>query len=311
MIETHAKNRNILFLGRCGEHSARRIIFDIGDWVASFGPGKAQLLAQRTGDSDPYPCAIHQNGSTVIWEIASSDVARPGHDGCCELRYLVGDYVVKSQVWTTVVYQSLGSNAETVPEPWQGWVDQVVQVAAAAELAADRAEAVISSTISIGKNGNWYVGETDTRVSATGPKGDTGPQGSTGPKGDTGPQGEPGPKGDTGAKGDTGPKGATGPKGDTGATGKTPVLSIGSVTTLAAGSQATASIGGTAENPTLNLGLPAGQNGSSADLPEVTRADDGSILQVVDGSWSVLALKDSSVKTYIDDYINEALGGEY
>ena len=91
MIETHAKNRNILFLGRCGEHSARRIIFDIGDWVASFGPGKAQLLTQRTGDSDPYPCAIHQNGNTVIWEIASSDVARPGHDGCCELRYLVGD----------------------------------------------------------------------------------------------------------------------------------------------------------------------------------------------------------------------------
>ena len=43
----------------------------------------------------------------------------------------------------------------------------------------------------------------------------------------------------------------------------------------------------------------------------MTQADDGSILQVVDGSWSVLALKDSSVKTYIDDYINEALGGEY
>ncbi len=74
----------------------------------------------------------------------------------------------------------------------------------------------------IGINGNWYVNGTDTGVSATGPKGDTGSQG---PAGTTGPQG---PKGDAFTYSDfteaqlkalTGPTGATGPKGDTGPQG--------------------------------------------------------------------------------------------
>lgn len=65
-----------------------------------------------------------------------------------------------------------------------------------------------------------------------------------------GPQGEPGEKGDTGSPG---------AKGDTGAT---PNLQIGTVTTLPAGSDATASVSGTAENPLLNLGIPKGADGS-------------------------------------------------
>jgi hypothetical protein len=46
-------------------------------------------------------------------------------------------------------------------------------------------------------------------------------------------------------------------------------------------------------------------------LPAVTTADNNKILQVVNGAWVVVALENSAVKTYIDDYINEALGGEY
>ena len=98
-----------------------------------------------------------------------------------------------------------------------------------------------------------------------GEKGDTGPQGEKGDKGDTGAQG---PKGDTGAQGPKGDTGAQGPKGDTGetgpqgATGATPNLQIGSVETLDAGSDATASITGTPENPLLNLGIPKGADGA-------------------------------------------------
>lgn len=54
------------------------------------------------------------------------------------------------------------------------------------------------------------------------------------------------------------------PKGDKGDTGETPDLSIGTVTTLSAGADATATITGTAENPVLNLGLPKGADGSLA-----------------------------------------------
>lgn len=100
---------------------------------------------------------------------------------------------------------------------------------------ADKTEKLYQSVVQIadkiptvGENGNWYVGENDTGISATGPQGPKGDTGATGPqglKGDTGSIGPQGPKGDTGAtgpqglKGDTGAIGPQGPKGDTGATG--------------------------------------------------------------------------------------------
>lgn len=54
-------------------------------------------------------------------------------------------------------------------------------------------------------------------------------------------------------------KGEDGAKGDTGAT---PQFAIGEVTTLDSGSNATASITGTTENPLLNLGIPKGDTGT-------------------------------------------------
>lgn len=50
----------------------------------------------------------------------------------------------------------------------------------------------------IGENGNWWVGDTDTGVSAAGSGGE-GTQGPPGPKGDKGDPGEPGPQGEKGA----------------------------------------------------------------------------------------------------------------
>ena len=81
-----------------------------------------------------------------------------------------------------------------------------------------------------------------------------------GPQGDTGPQGPQGDKGETGATGAEGPAGADG---QPGADGVTPNIQIGTVETLPAGSDATASITGTPENPLLNLGIPKGADGAS------------------------------------------------
>lgn len=59
-----------------------------------------------------------------------------------------------------------------------------------------------------------------------------------------------------------------------GATGATPNLTIGTVTTGAAGTDASASITGTAENPVLNLTIPKGADGdvSSASIASVYNA---------------------------------------
>lgn len=89
----------------------------------------------------------------------------------------------------------------------------------------------------VGDNGNWFVGSDDTGKPSRGEKG------------------EPG---SPGAKGEPGSPGAKGDKGDPGAT---PNITIGTVTTLDAGQNATASMVGTAESPVLNLGIPRGTKG--------------------------------------------------
>lgn len=95
----------------------------------------------------------------------------------------------------------------------------------------------------VGDNGNWFVGSDDTGKPSRGAKGD---------KGDTGAQG---------IQGEQGIQGVQGAKGDKGDPGATPNLTIGTVTTLEAGQNATASMGGTAESPVLNLGIPRGAKG--------------------------------------------------
>lgn len=134
---------------------------------------------------------------------------------------------------------------------------------------------------------------------AKGDKGDTGAKGDKGDKGDTGATGAngitptlkvgststgnagtnanvtmtannnvytlnfvipKGDKGDTGAKGDTGVKGQDGAKG---ADGITPTLKVGTVTTLAAGSNATVTMSKNNNEYTLNFGIPKGNKGDT------------------------------------------------
>ena len=85
--------------------------------------------------------------------------------------------------------------------------------------------------------------------------------GATGPTGPTGAIGETGATGPTGPTGATGETGATGPTGPTGATGETPTLEIGTINTGEPGTQASASITGTAPNYVLNLTIPQGPTG--------------------------------------------------
>jgi hypothetical protein len=51
--------------------------------------------------------------------------------------------------------------------------------------------------------------------------------------------------------------------------------------------------------------------GEGSGLPAVSAADNGKILQVVNGAPEFVHVADSSVKTYVDEYINSALEGEY
>ena len=67
-----------------------------------------------------------------------------------------------------------------------------------------------------------------------------------------------------GPTGPTGPQGEIGPTGPAGADALTPTITIGTVTTGAPGTDATAELTGTAPNYTLNLTIPQGPTGPAA-----------------------------------------------
>ena len=113
-------------------------------------------------------------------------------------------------------------------------------------------------TVTTGEPGS----EADASITGTAPNfvlNLTIPQGEVGPEG---PVGETGPQGEQGPQGETGPTGETGPAGPAGEDGLTPTLTIGTVTTGEPGTEASASITGTAPNFVLNLTIPQGEPGT-------------------------------------------------
>ena len=91
-------------------------------------------------------------------------------------------------------------------------------------------------------------------------------------------------KGATGAKGDKGDKGEKGDTGAKGADGKTPNISIGTVTTGAAGTNASATISGTTPNLTLDLTIPKGDKGSNGINGQTPKISIGTVTTGAAGS---------------------------
>lgn len=95
-----------------------------------------------------------------------------------------------------------------------------------------------------------------------GPRGEPGRDGEKGEKGDPGERGEKGDKGDTGARGEKGEKGEPGKDGSPGATGATPRFTVTAVTGEA-GTAASVTQSGTAENPMVEFTIPQGMKGNT------------------------------------------------
>ena len=113
-------------------------------------------------------------------------------------------------------------------------------------------------TPTIGDNGNWYLGATDTGKPS---------------------RGETGAKGDTGA---TGPAGPAGPQGPAGAPGKDAATDISlGITGATVGQIAKIAAVDDSGKPTA---WEAVDNANS--LPAVTASDNGKFLRVVNGAWA-------------------------
>lgn len=157
-----------------------------------------------------------------------------------------------------------------------------------------------------------------------GPRGEPGRDGAKGEKGDPGAKGDkgdPGAPGAPGARGEKGEKGDPGRDGSPGATGATPRFTVTAVTGEA-GTAASVTQSGTAENPMVEFTIPQGMKGDTGekgekgdpgkDAPqEVVRytaqtLDDAQKAQARENIGAVSATTVSSLKTDVDAKINQS-----
>lgn len=128
-------NGSDISLGRRGENLVTQIRFPVAGWADMYGNGTFGLLAQRQGDSNPYPVSITTDSEYVYWDVSSADTGVAGI-GKAELRYTVGEALAKSVIYITRTAPAL-DDAGDPPEPYESWVNEVM---AAAETVEDIAE---------------------------------------------------------------------------------------------------------------------------------------------------------------------------
>lgn len=135
--------RNII-LGRPGENEVIEVRFPIKDWIESLGTsGTFGLVHKRQGDTDVYPCNITWNTDYVSWVVTNSDNAIVG-TGKAVLSYYIDNQIRKSKTFDTITMDTI-EIPENVPEPYQSWVDALIEATSvdveAAKQSAEDAEA--------------------------------------------------------------------------------------------------------------------------------------------------------------------------
>ena len=157
-----------------------------------------------------------------------------------------------------------------------------------------------------------------------GPRGEPGRDGAKGDPGDPGAKGDKGDPGAPGARGEKGEKGEPGRDGSPGATGATPRFTVTAVTGEA-GTAASVTQSGTAENPMVEFTIPQGMKGDTGatgekgekgdpgkDAPQevvlytAQTLDDAQKAQARENIGAASATTVSSLKTDVDAKINQS-----
>lgn len=228
-----------LVIGFQAENQRTQVRIDCAPIFAEY-PHATPSLAIKPPSGETYPVFVDRDGDEVVWTILSGNLALVG-DGELQLTFVKDSVIAKTVIGHIRILRSLVVSGE-IPDPVAQWIDDANAKLAevdAAIVSIDEMDAVASG-LPEGADPTVEVSMVDDhkRLSFGIPKGDTG---------------------DKGDKGD---------KGDRGEVGATPQMGIGTVQTLPAGSEATASMSGTTENPLLNLGIPKGDKGDKGDTGE-------------------------------------------
>lgn len=120
-------NSQAIVLGATGENDANKVLFPVRGWKELYDTaGYFKLIHQRPTDDSPTERTITLNGEFVEWVIKSWDVAVAGRGKVQLAFYNSDDLRVKTFTCDTIIRDSLGNNSIEPPEPWQSWVDEVM-----------------------------------------------------------------------------------------------------------------------------------------------------------------------------------------
>ena len=138
---TVGTDRGPIPLGMQGESNVRQIRFDCAALTACYGNGTAALSHQRSQDTDPYPAAITQDGSTILWTVSNADTAlTPGTSGhgACQLEWYTDSGLARTLVWETEVIRSLSDTLEAPPDAVEPWYRKLLDAVASHTVDEDR-----------------------------------------------------------------------------------------------------------------------------------------------------------------------------
>lgn len=155
-----AMKESTLRLGYQGEDERTRVVFDLSDLIDEFGVGTVTLLVVRPWEREGSPVVVSQDEDGLYyWDVTDADLQDEGN-GEAQVTFIpdAEERVAKTHIWKTIVSKSI-SESENPPEPWQGWVDQVLEAAAEVEATAREIPTLIDEALREAKDSGEFDGQ--------------------------------------------------------------------------------------------------------------------------------------------------------
>ncbi len=165
VIDLSVERSVMLNLGRVGENGVTEFVFDYANWTEEFGEGVLSLVLKRQGDAEGYPKSMTVESGQSTWVVDSTDVGVEGI-GEAQLTYTVNGDAKKSVIYLTRTCPSI-EPVGPAPDPYQSWLDQMIEAKEDAENAADRAETAAENLDTKGYYPDMRVGTADNLLSSS------------------------------------------------------------------------------------------------------------------------------------------------
>lgn len=166
MIEIKATHRAPIKLGHTGENEAVRVAFSLLPFKETLPDGVPSLLARRKGDASAYPVPLTIEADTAYWDVTRADTEKAGF-GQCELQWIVGNTLAKSDKFDFFVAKALEAGAEAPDAPSKAWFEAIQrQIGDLSKLTTEAKENLVAAINEAARTGGGSGGGTiEMRVS--------------------------------------------------------------------------------------------------------------------------------------------------